>query len=115
MAPIGWPRLEEGRHPALLGVELQSGSTASRAANSRLKASWKQTIPAISWTALCAIMIRKYDATVPSAPATIHGRRRPKREVVRSLIAPASRLAKLAVIEPRMATWLSTTAYWPDR
>src|SRR5689334_9877784 len=81
-----------------------SGSTATMAASSALKHSWAVHHPARTTGTLGASATTRTPRQPPTRPVTIHGRRMPSRDVVRSLILPKNGLPTRASRAPTPAT-----------
>src|SRR5438132_3791135 len=81
-----------------------SGSTAIKAASSALKNSWAIHHPTRTTAMLGANAIIRMPTVPPSRPMTIHGRRMPSRDQVRSLILPKKGLPNIATRAPSPAT-----------
>ena len=81
-------------------VGTRSGSTATTAARSALNISWVRHQPSRTTGMLVAKATVRMPSEPPSRPITIHGRRIPSREVVRSLIRPKNGFATRASSDP---------------
>ncbi len=81
-----------------------SGSTAMREASNALKNTWAMHHPTRTAPMLGANATTRIPTEPPSSPTTIHGRRMPSLEEVRSLILPKNGLAIMARNAPVPAT-----------
>jgi hypothetical protein len=93
--PATWPRWTDGTW---------SGSTATIAASSALKNSWAIHHPARTTGMLGASATMRMPREPPARPVTIHGRRMPNRDALRSLIRPKNGLPTIATRAPTPAT-----------
>src|SRR6266516_7231848 len=82
-----------------------SGTTAERAARIALAATWKIAQHSTNAIKLEAFAIKASVAMERSVPAINQGRRRPRRDVVRSLRAPAMGLVITAARTPIAVLW----------
>ena len=78
-----------------------------------LKAACKTMTAPTSCTRVEADRTNAYDVIVSTLPATIHGFRRPIRELVRSLSQPAAKFTLLATSAPSMMVQLSRSELPP--
>lgn len=97
-------RVAESSVRALVAQLRWSGSTATRAASSALKKSWAMHHPTRTTGMLGAKATISMPRGPPSSPMTIHGRRMPRCDEVRSLILPKNGFANIANREPIPAT-----------
>jgi hypothetical protein len=81
-----------------------SGSTATMAASSALKNNWAMHHPARTTGMFGANATMTMPREPPTRPVTIHGRRMPSRDAVRSLILPKNGLPTSATRAPIPAT-----------
>ena len=81
-----------------------SGSTATSAASSALKATCAMHQPIRTTATVGATATTRTPAVPPARPMIIHGRRLPSRDEVRSLILPKNGLANSASSAPTPAT-----------
>ena len=93
--PETWPRWTDGTW---------SGSTATIAASSALKNNWAMHHPRRTTGMLGASATIPMPTEPPARPVTIHGRRMPSRDAVRSLIRPKNGLPNMATRAPIPAT-----------
>ena len=93
--PETWPRWTDGTW---------SGSTATMAASSALKNNWAMHHPTRTTGILGASATIPMPTEPPIRPVTIHGRRMPSGDAVRSLILPKNGLATMANRAPIAAT-----------
>jgi hypothetical protein len=96
------PRTPETRPRCTDGT--WSGSTATIVASSALKDNWAIHHPARTTGMLGASATMRIPREPPTRPVTIHGRRMPSRDVVRSLILPKNGLPTMASRAPIPAT-----------
>ncbi|CAM5709782.1 hypothetical protein SALBM311S_10033 [Streptomyces alboniger] len=82
----------------------RSGRTAMRAAMAAFSATWVRHQPTRTTGRLGAMPMTTRDALPTTAPVMMNGRRRPQREVQRSLKCPKTGLAIMANIAPTPAT-----------
>jgi hypothetical protein len=81
-----------------------SGSTATMVASSALKNNWARHHPASRTGMLGASATIPMPTEPPARPVTIHGRRMPSRDAVRSLIRPKNGFPTMATRAPTPAT-----------
>ena len=96
------PRTPETRPRWSIGT--WSGSTATSAASSALKKTWAMHHPTRTTATLGATATTRTPSEPPINPMTIHGRRMPSRDEVRSLILPKNGFTNIASRAPVPAT-----------
>ena len=114
---IPTPRIPEIRPRWPIGT--WSGSTATTAASSALKSSWAMHQPTRRIVMLGASATMRMPREPPTRPMTIHGRRMPNGDDVRSLILPKIGLPNMANSAPVPATsarllgacWIPTSEF----
>src|SRR5918911_864370 len=114
---IQTPRIPEIRPRCPIGT--WSGSTATMAASSALKSSWAMHQPTRRIVMSGARATMRMPREPPTRPMTIHGRRMPKRDDVRSLSLPKIGFANMANSAPVPATsarllgacWIPTSEF----
>src|SRR5712691_3725614 len=99
-APKGNERLTKDDTVARWRTGTWSGTTADRAASRALAATWKMAHHSTKATKLVALAIKASVIAERIVPPMNQGRRRPSRDVVRSLKAPAIGLVMRAASTP---------------